>query len=94
MTAADFDPDPARPGYVFVRLADHLAEQIAAGRLPAGARLASQRDMAAEYGVSTDTVTRALDVLRERGLVETYPYKGTYVVEAQSPPAGEVEQPR
>ncbi|TDD64768.1 GntR family transcriptional regulator [Jiangella aurantiaca] len=90
MTAADddFDPDPGRPGYVFVRLADHLAARIADGRLRAGARLPSLRDMAVEYGVSTNTIVRALDVLRERGLVVTYPYKGSYVVEAP-PPAGD-----
>ncbi|SDU17403.1 GntR family transcriptional regulator [Jiangella alkaliphila] len=86
MTVADeFDPDEDRPGYKLVHLADHLTAKIADGRLSAGARLPSQRDMAAEYRVSTNTIVRALDVLRERGLIVTFRYKGTYVVEDPAP---------
>ena len=83
MTVDDdaFDPSRSRRGYLFVRLADYLAERIADGRLPAGARLPSHIDMAEEYNVSTNTIVRALDTLRERGLVETFPYIGTFVVE-------------
>lgn len=85
MTTDDFDPDPRLRGFVFVRLADHLQAMIADGRLPAGARLANQRDLATEYGVSHDTVARTVVELRKRGLVETFGTKGSYVVEDPAP---------
>lgn len=78
---ADFDPDPELPGYVYVRLADHLEHEIASGKLAAGARLASASEMAETYGVALGTVRRALDVLRERGLIRTWPAKGSFVTE-------------
>lgn len=75
----EWNPDPGAPGYLFMRLADHIAARIAAGELPPGSRFPNEREMTAEYGVSIDTVRRATRELRERGLVETYPNRGTYV---------------
>lgn len=78
------EPDaqhPWKPGYVYVQLADLIAEQIAVGRLQPGAMLPGERALAAEYGVGVNTVRGAIRVLRERGLVVTYPAKGTYVAE-------------
>ena len=74
-----FDPAAVGPGYVYAALADHLEALIRAGELPSGARLAGERDLAADYGVSVSTVRRATAVLRERGLVVTVPIKGTFV---------------
>lgn len=74
-----FDPGEAGPSYVYARVADHLAARIAAGELPPGARLAGERDLAAEYGVALGTVRRAIEELRQRGLVVTLPAKGTFV---------------
>jgi GntR family transcriptional regulator len=73
--------DPARPVHVYVQLADHIAARIAAGDLQPGARLPAERDLAAEYGVSTDTVRRAVAVLRERALIVTLTGRGSYVNE-------------
>jgi DNA-binding GntR family transcriptional regulator len=36
--------------------------------------------MAEQYGVADRTVRRALQDLRERGLIETLPHKGSFVV--------------
>lgn len=72
--------DPAdRTPYVYARLADHIQARIAAGDYPPGGMLPNEREMVPEYGVSIDTVRRALAVLRERGVVVTYPSRGTYV---------------
>jgi DNA-binding GntR family transcriptional regulator len=80
MTAVPpFDPDAGEPGYVYRQVADHLAARIAAGELAPGARLPGERDLAQEYGVALGTIRRAVEVLRERGLVITLPAKGTYV---------------
>jgi GntR family transcriptional regulator len=71
--------DTSGPALVYVQVADHIAGRIASGDLPAGSRLPAERDLAAEYGVSYDTVRRATAVLRERGLIVTVHGRGTYV---------------
>lgn len=75
-----WDPDAGGPAYVYMRVADHLAARIAAGNLPADARLPAERDLAAEYAVALGTARRAVEELRDRGLVITLPGKGTFVL--------------
>jgi GntR family transcriptional regulator len=77
-----WNPDAGGPAYVYMRVADHIAARIAAGDLPADARLPGERELAAEYGVAIGTARRAVEELRERGLVVTLPGKGTYVIGA------------
>lgn len=72
-------PDPASATWEYVQLADHVADMIAAGRYAPGERLPSQRAMARTHGVALDTVSRALTLLRSRGLVHTTYGRGTYV---------------
>ncbi|GGX54182.1 MULTISPECIES: winged helix-turn-helix domain-containing protein [Streptomyces] len=68
------------PQYEYVKLADRIAAEIAAGTLPAGAALPGERAMTEIYSVSIGTVRRAVRELRARGLVATLPAKGTFVV--------------
>ncbi|WP_236793308.1 GntR family transcriptional regulator [Amycolatopsis sp. GM8] len=75
-----FEPDPDSPVYVYVQVANRLAERIKARDLPPGARLPAERDLAVDYGVSVCTARRAVAELRDRGLVQTVPVKGTFVV--------------
>jgi DNA-binding GntR family transcriptional regulator len=75
-----WDPEAGGPAYVYARVADHVAARIGAGELRPGARLPSERDLAAEYGVALGTARRAVQELRDRGLVVTLPAKGTFVV--------------
>ncbi|GHH67681.1 hypothetical protein GCM10017673_15080 [Streptosporangium violaceochromogenes] len=82
-----FDPGPAE--YVYAALADHVALRITLGDLRPGARLPGERDLAAEYGVAIGTARRAVEELRERGLVVTLPAKGTFIVVPQPPEDGE-----
>jgi len=65
----------------YVRVADDIAAKISSGELAPGARLRSERDLADEYQVSVDTIRRAAELLRERGLIETVQGSGTYVME-------------
>jgi DNA-binding GntR family transcriptional regulator len=84
MTQSDvpeWNPDEKTPGYLYLRLADHIEALIAAGRYPVNSMLPNEREMVAEFGVSIDTVRRATQELRERGLVVTLPSKGTYVTQ-------------
>lgn len=74
--------------YVYVRVADEVEAEIRSGRLPRGARLPNERDMGTQYGVAPGTARRAVQELRDRGLVVTLPNKGTFVIGA-SPQASE-----
>ncbi|MFC5694466.1 PLP-dependent aminotransferase family protein [Pseudomonas sp. GCM10022186] len=58
-----------------------LRERILDGRLGSRARLPASRDLAAQLGISRNTVTRALDQLYAEGYVEGRVGDGTYVVE-------------
>lgn len=73
--------DPSRPVYVWQQVADHIAARIASGELQPGARLEGERELAESLGVAIGTVRRAVEDLRERGLVTTLPAKGTYIAE-------------
>lgn len=81
----DWRPDLTSHVYVYLQVVNHIADQIRSGRLPAGARLAAERDLADQYGVAVNTVRRAIRDLRDQGLVITVPIKGTFV-RAEQPP--------
>jgi GntR family transcriptional regulator len=69
--------DPESPVLAYVQVADLLAARIEAGELTG--RMPAERDLAADYGVAYGTVRRAMEVLRERGLVESVHGRGTFV---------------
>lgn len=73
----------AQIGYEWERVAADIERLISDGTLPAGSMLRGERAMAGEYGVSIDTVRRAVKNLRERGLVVTLPHKGTFVAQPE-----------
>lgn len=82
ISVSRFEPDPDSPVYLYLQVADHVAARIETGELPSGARLPAERDMADEYQVSLQTARRAVEELRDRGLVQTVPVKGTFVTRA------------
>ncbi|GAA3472236.1 winged helix-turn-helix domain-containing protein [Nonomuraea roseola] len=84
-----FDPEGAV--YVYAAMADHIAARIQAGELRVNARLAGERALAEEYGVALGTARRAIEELRQRGLVVTLPAKGTFVAAPQPGGDGETE---
>lgn len=73
----------AEIGYVWQQVAARIEAEIADGTLPPGAMLMGERAMAEEYGVAIGTVRRAMEDLRDRGLIVTLPHKGTYVRRAE-----------
>jgi GntR family transcriptional regulator len=75
---SEFEPGET-PGYIYERMADHLAARIEEGDLPLNQPLPAERRLADEYGVSLGTARRATELLRERGLVITLRSKGTFV---------------
>ncbi|MCO4253261.1 FadR/GntR family transcriptional regulator [Pseudarthrobacter raffinosi] len=65
-------------------LVDLLEERIGAGELSPGSKLASERELAIEYGVSRPVVREALRSLQERGIIEIRPSRGAFVRAAKS----------
>ena len=63
----------------YVQTAELLIREIAAGRLPDGARLKPERDMAVDLGVSVGTLRKALDDLTEKGLLDRVQGSGNYI---------------
>jgi GntR family transcriptional regulator len=71
--------DPEGPVPLYVQLADLLEEQIKKGALQPNRPIPSEATLQQQHGVSRGTARRAVDLLRERGLVSTVAGKGTYV---------------
>lgn len=66
---------------IYTQLMDEIKGQIASGRLAAGARIDSIRDLAAFYAVNPNTVQRALLELEREGLLSTQRASGKFVTE-------------
>src|SRR4030088_1125698 len=58
-------------GRVADQIVEDLRSQILSGALPDGARLPSERELAAQYDVSAPTVREAVRVLTAMGLLST-----------------------
>jgi GntR family transcriptional regulator len=70
-----------RPLLRSVSVRDELVQRIDQGKFPAGSRLPSEPDLAAELGVSRATLREALRALEGEGLVRRRRGSGTYVAE-------------
>jgi GntR family transcriptional regulator len=71
--------DPSSDRAVYKQIADHLRASIDRRDLAPGARLPSENDLVAEYGVSRVTARRALSVLVTDGLVTAEHGRGWFV---------------
>jgi DNA-binding transcriptional regulator YhcF (GntR family) len=69
----------------YQRIAAEIAARIAAGDLAPGDRIASTRQLTAQYGIAMATATKVLATLREQGLVRAMPGVGTVVAEQARP---------
>lgn len=70
--------DPDAPDPYYVQFAAILEARIRAGEL--AGRLPSERHLAEEYGIAYGTVRRAMDILREAGLIRSVHGRGTFAV--------------
>jgi GntR family transcriptional regulator len=75
---------------MYRRIAEGLQHKIESGELAPGAQLKSEVELREEYGqngkeVSRNTVRDAIKLLVSRGLVETRPGQGTFVVRKVQP---------
>ena len=65
----------------YVRIADSVRQEIAAGRLQPGQPVPSITTLSQEYGVARQTAAKALRLLESEGLVYRVPGLGYYVAE-------------
>lgn len=63
----------------FEQLRGQIATQVTSGELPAGTRLPTVRQLAAELGLAPNTVARAYRELESDGVVATHGRRGTVV---------------
>jgi GntR family transcriptional regulator len=79
LTVALADPTPP-----YEQVRRQLAGHIQTGRLPAGSRLPSVRQLAADLGLAAGTVARAYRELEDMGLITTDRARGTHVTEGHA----------
>lgn len=63
------------------QLAAILRQQIKSGALPPHTRLPSILELAGQYEMAGVTVRKALNILKDEGLILAVPGMGTYVAE-------------
>jgi len=80
--------DRAEPTDLHEQVAGEIRRAIGEGEAKPGERLPPARDLAAELGVNTNTVLRALRQLRDEGLLEFR--RGRGITVAATPDYGEV----
>ena len=80
--------DRAEPLELHEQVAGEIRRAIADGESKAGERLPPARDLAAVLGVNTNTVLRALRILRDEGLLEFR--RGRGITVAGTPEQGAV----
>lgn len=72
---------PRRPSGqgVFIQIKEHIVSEIESGRLNAGDKLPSERELCELFGLSRVTVRRAIAELVAQGVLQTQPGRGTFV---------------
>src|SRR5437868_6698819 len=65
---------------LYQRIGTYLLDEIRRGALGPGDRVGSEMELAAQFEVSRITSKRALEVLREAGVIERIRGKGSFVV--------------
>jgi DNA-binding GntR family transcriptional regulator len=79
-------PPPVDRRKVFVRIADDLRQDIAAGRYAVGGPFPSIAELVDRFAAAKATVERALELLRDEGLLASRQGSRTVVI-AEPPPS-------
>lgn len=80
MTTSSDDPRPP-----YVQVADALRTEIQSGRYAPGQKLPSVRALAERFSVAPMTLTGALRMLKDEGVVSSVHGRGTFVREGGEP---------
>jgi len=70
-----------RTSRLYEQIVQQIEESIVKGDLTPGDQLPAERDLAQRFGVSRTAVREAVKALREKGLVEAYSGRGTFITD-------------
>jgi len=70
-----------RTSRLYEQIVQQIEESIVRGVLKPGDQLPAERDLAQRFGVSRTAVREAVKALREKGLVEAYSGRGTFITD-------------
>jgi GntR family transcriptional regulator, transcriptional repressor for pyruvate dehydrogenase complex len=73
-----------RSSRLFEQIVQQIEESVLNGSLKPGDQLPAERDLAQRLGVSRTAVREAVKTLREKGLVEAYSGRGTFITDGTS----------
>ena len=73
-----------RTSRLFEQIVQQIEESVLNGSLKPGDQLPAERDLAQRLGVSRTAVREAVKTLREKGLVEAYSGRGTFITDGTS----------
>lgn len=69
---------------LYEQIVQQIEESILTGELSEGSQLPAERDLAKQFGVSRTAVREAIKSLQEKGLVDAFPGRGTFVTNGTS----------
>jgi len=70
---------PIQSERLYQRIVEQIEHRIVAGDLKVGDQLPSERELGEQFAVSRTAVREAVKALREKGLLEVLPGKGTFI---------------
>lgn len=70
-----------RTSRLYEQIVQQIEESIVKGALKPGDQLPAERELAQRFGVSRTAVREAVKALREKGLVEAYSGRGTFITD-------------
>jgi GntR family transcriptional repressor for pyruvate dehydrogenase complex len=70
---------PIQPARLYEQVVEQIEQQIVRGKLRHGDRLPTERELAEQFHVSRTVIREAVKTLREKGLVQGYQGRGTFV---------------
>ena len=74
---------------LYEQIVQQIEESILKGALKPGDQLPAERELADQFGVSRTAVREAVKALREKGLVEAQPGRGTFITAGTSRSIGQ-----
>ena len=69
---------------LYEQIVQQIEESILKGELTEGSQLPAERELAEQFGVSRTAVREAIKALQEKGLVDAFPGRGTFVTRGTS----------
>src|SRR3989475_8056802 len=73
-----------RTSRLYEQIVEQIEQSIVKGALKPGDQLPAERELAEQFGVSRTAVREAVKALREKGLVEAFTGRGTFITDGTS----------